>query len=291
MKSIVILGAGQMGKNAELLLNKSEYKLMAFGDNAADRMDKPVYTGTHCILPISEALALDPDLVFVAVASKDRGMALEKQARDLGYKGKLVRLDEAREAVDMRSAVTKRIAERIHETRVPGSIAELGVYQGDFACMLNELFPERSLYLFDTFEGFDQRDMETEKRHGFSESYKQEFSDTSEELVLARMPYKSRVILRNGFFPETTEGLDDIFAFVSLDADLYAPTLAGLEWFWPRLSPGGAILLHDYSNPCFPGVKHAVTDFEMKNGRISLTPLCDMHGSAVIMQADSRSML
>jgi len=31
-----------------------------------------------------------------------------------------------------------------------------------------------------------------------------------------------------------------------LDADLYESTMAGLEWFYPRLSKGGILVSHDY---------------------------------------------
>jgi O-methyltransferase len=326
MKTIVILGAGQMGKNAELLLNQKEYKLLAFGDNAANASNAahkmheqadpernrilpideerghmssfgteghrilPIDVGKCPILPVAEALALKPDLVFVAVASGDRGLALEKQARDLGYHGIIIRLDAMMEAVDIRSATAKRIAQRIIQTRVPGSIAELGVYKGDFARLLNELFADRKLYLFDTFEGFDPKDIEAEKQRGFPEANREEFADTSAEAVLEKMPYKDQVIVRKGFFPQTAEDLEDTFAFVSLDADLYAPTLAGLQCFLPRLSAGGVVLLHDYNNPRFPGVSQAVADYESTNGRLLLTPLCDMHGSAVIMQTQRRAL-
>ena len=37
---------------------------------------------------------------------------------------------------------------------VPGDAAELGVYKGFFARCINRLLPERTLYLFDSFEGF-----------------------------------------------------------------------------------------------------------------------------------------
>lgn len=38
---------------------------------------------------------------------------------------------------------------------------------------------------------------------------------------------------------------------------------AGLEYFYPRLSPGGVIIVHDY-NPDWPGIMKAVDDFATK---------------------------
>ena len=47
----------------------------------------------------------------------------------------------------------------IKRNKVNGNVAELGVYKGDFAKRLNQLFPDKKLYLFDTFEGFDEKDI------------------------------------------------------------------------------------------------------------------------------------
>ena len=46
------------------------------------------------------------------------------------------------------------VAEEIHSKSVNGNVAELGVYQGEFAKHIHGMFPDRSLYLFDTFQGF-----------------------------------------------------------------------------------------------------------------------------------------
>jgi O-methyltransferase len=48
----------------------------------------------------------------------------------------------------------------IHEIKehdVKGDIAEVGVYKGTFASVMNGAFPNKRLYLFDTFEGFRTR--------------------------------------------------------------------------------------------------------------------------------------
>jgi hypothetical protein len=51
-------------------------------------------------------------------------------------------------------------------------------------------------------------------------------------------------------FPQTTAGLEHLrFAFVHLDLDLPRPTLAALEYFHPRLVPGGILIADDYSDP------------------------------------------
>jgi O-methyltransferase len=41
------------------------------------------------------------------------------------------------------------------------------------------------------------------------------------------MQNKQNCIIRKGFFPETAEGIDDNFSFVSIDVDQYEPMYKG----------------------------------------------------------------
>ncbi len=125
---------------------------------------------------------------------------------------------------------------------VPGSLAEVGVYKGDLSHFIHWALPDRKLYLFDTFEGFPEDDLEVDAD--------ERFRDTSLLYVKERVGGAENVIFRPGYFPDTVDGLEDErFAFVMLDLDLFAPTIAGLEFFYPRLEPGGFLVLHDYNNP------------------------------------------
>ena len=161
---------------------------------------------------------------------------------------------------------------------VPGAMAEVGVYRGGFARWINFLLPERTLYLFDSFEGFDSEEAAQEGA-GFVEAHK----NTNIESVLTAMPHAEKVILRQGFFPETAVGLEDErFCLVSLDVDLEESTLAGLRFFLPRINAGGYLLLHDYNNPKLPGVKSALERCEAELGHLRAVPLCDVNGTLVI---------
>ena len=91
----------------------------------------------------------------------------------------------------VRLATLELISHEIRKKNLKGNVAELGVYKGKFARYINLYFKERKLYLFDTFKGFDERDIDTERKKGFS-SGAQKFSDTSVESVLALMPCSSQ---------------------------------------------------------------------------------------------------
>lgn len=174
------------------------------------------------------------------------------------------------------------VAEEISAKCVEGSVCELGVYKGDFAKHINSAFPERDLYLFDTFEGFSDKDKTVDIEAGFS-SATEDFSDTSLEAVMHKMKYPNKVIARVGYFPESIQHDDEAqsFAFVSIDADLFQPIYSGLHFFYPRLSKGGYIFVHDYNNTEYPGVKAAVRKYCNEVGT-NLFPLVDPCGTAII---------
>lgn len=146
-------------------------------------------------------------------------------------------------------------------------VAEVGVFQGDFAKKINQYFPHNKLYLFDTFEGFDIRDFQGDNDKTILETFGVgHLGNTSVDLVIKKMPYPNNVEIRKGYFPQTAIGLENKrFLFVNLDPDLYEPVLSGLKFFYPRLVDGGVILVHDYYNENYRGVKKAVDQFCLEN--------------------------
>ncbi|MBS1599317.1 MAG: methyltransferase [Bacteroidetes bacterium] len=180
----------------------------------------------------------------------------------------------------VRLATLELISHEINTKKLKGNVAELGVYKGKFAKYINLYFSERSLYLFDTFEGFDTRDIEHEKKQNFSEG-SQDFSDTSIESVLKLMPFPKKCIPVPGFFPESANAINDHFVFVSLDADLYEPIYSGLQFFYPKLVSGGYIFIHDFNNDGYKGARKAVEQF-CEEQKINFLPIPDFGGSAII---------
>lgn len=169
---------------------------------------------------------------------------------------------------------------------VSGAAAELGVYRGGFARCINALLPERTLYLFDTFTGFDDAEAK-----GEAAGFKQAHRNTGADRVLRLMPHPEKAVVKPGLFPASLDGLEERFALVSLDVDLEESTLAGLRWFYPRLNPGGFLLLHDYNSPRLPGVKRALRRYEAElGGPLPAVPLCDISGSLVLCKAHEISI-
>lgn len=172
----------------------------------------------------------------------------------------------------------------VTEKKIPGAFAELGVYRGNTARLINQYAPERVLHLFDTFEGFTDRSVRGEERSTGFVIEGAQFSDTSLEAVRRFVQPNSNVHFHAGFFPESVPASlhDERFAFVHLDADLYEPTKAGLEFFYPRMSPHGVIVVHDYN--AWIGARRAVDEFFAGKNELPV-PMPDKSGSAVVVKS------
>src|SRR5512136_1986117 len=119
--------------------------------------------------------------------------------------------------------------------KVPGDIAEVGVYKGGSAKIICSAKGEKHLHLFDTFEGLpkvDDIDMVWPFYEGkFAASY-----DDVREYLAAH----DNVFFYKGIFPGTSDPIKEkCYSFVNLDVDTYASTKECLEFFYSRLSPGG----------------------------------------------------
>lgn len=148
---------------------------------------------------------------------------------------------------------------------------------------MNHAFPERKCYLFDTFDGFDADEALKEKLSGnCTESFLEAYKQTDVGIALDRMENIENVIIKQGLFPDSLDGLEEKFIFVSLDVDFEESIYAGLKYFYPRLLQGGYIFVHDY-NSDLSGVEKAVDRYEQNTGVwLCKVPICDANGSLII---------
>lgn len=166
-----------------------------------------------------------------------------------------------------------------------GEYAELGTYRGLTASIIwPRRAPGTTLYCFDTFAGFDERDLADTRLSQTME--KAAFRDTSLDLVRRQISGgdDTGLAFQVGFFPETFAGLEGKrFRLVHIDMDLADPITAALEVFWPRMVDGGIILVHDYRSQRYPMAAEAVDRFFAARG-VRAWPLNDRLGTAMIMR-------
>lgn len=280
MKRAVLFGCGQIGSMIARLVG-TDYSVIAFIDNASAK-----WNTTHLGIPVEspECISfLAPDTIFLCVLDQERCQSMKEQLLDLNYQGEIITPD-ALHIFDPRVATMRLLAEQINNNSFTGDIAELGVFRGEFALQISYAFPKRTFHLFDTFSGFDSSDIEIEKKNHYSRAKMGDFSDTSIELVRNQLYQPERAIFYPGFFPDTYSDCDaEQFCFVSIDADLYAPTAAALPIFWKKLCPGGILMIHDVNSTQYTGAGKAVREF-CKEQNIFSIPVCDLHGSVLLQK-------
>jgi hypothetical protein len=136
----------------------------------------------------------------------------------------------------------------------PGAIAEVGVFRGGSARLICEVKGGKPLHLFDTFEGLPES---SEEDRGIHREH--QYACSIEEVREYLKAYEN-VYFHQGLFPDSAAGVpDQQYCFVHFDVDLYEGTKACLEYFYPKMIPGGIMISHDYG--LLAGVEKAFHEF------------------------------
>jgi hypothetical protein len=166
---------------------------------------------------------------------------------------------------------------------VPGDIAELGVFRGAGLFTWANLLEAycigdrtKTVYGFDNWRGFTRVASEDGSalpdiqkiEGGFSpDRFYDELKDAIALFDADRfIPWKPRIKLVEGDIETTAPAFVAAnpgvrFSFIHFDCDMYGPTKAALNHFWPLLSRGGLMLFDEYSIPDWPGETKAVDEF------------------------------
>jgi O-methyltransferase len=183
---------------------------------------------------------------------------------------------------------------------IPGDVVECGVWRGGSMqaaarTLLAAGDSSRDLYLFDTYEGMpppSEQDVRHDDRPA-SELLAGADPETSKVWAMATLDdvregfghvgYPAeRVHFVKGLVEDTIPGsAPERIAILRLDTDWYESTRHELEHLYPRLVPGGVLLLDDYGY--WKGARQAVDEFleetgerllltRMASGRIAVKP-------------------
>lgn len=274
---ILMFGAGDGALRVKYML-EDDINILAYIDNDKKKVGR-IFEGKSIIFPM-DIENYNYEKIIIASIHYDQ---IEYQLiHDLNIEKSKIEKRYAYSLINGRKVILKMLADEINQRKLIGAVAELGVYRGDFAKEINLAFKEKKLYLFDTFEGFDVKDLVREE---YSDAKGGEFSNTNVDIVLKKMPYRENCIIKKGYFPESLLGFEEKFSFVSIDTDLYLSVYNGLEYFYPRVVDNGYIIIHDYNSSRFKGVKQAIKEYEKLNDiSLKLVPVDDLCGSVVIIK-------
>ena len=133
-------------------------------------------------------------------------------------------------------------------SRLEGDFVECGVNLGGNAKMLVDFLPfkilQKRFYLFDTFAGFDERLLSEHERTKVATQY--DYSSCFNRVKKTFRNYRVVSIIK-GSVPSTLKYTDvKRVCFLSIDMNCVKPEISAFRFFWPRLSPGGVVILDDY---------------------------------------------
>ena len=156
--------------------------------------------------------------------------------------------------------------------RLGGAMAECGVFNGLtalLACrvrrMIDPGFRGADFFLVDSYEGLsesrEQDLIDVMGKGGRIErvpSHQAGHFAVDVGAVRSRFADFPEASFVKGWIPQVLPQLPERkYAFVHIDVDLYEPTRGALEYFQPRMLPGGIIVNDDFSTPLFPGAGKA----------------------------------
>ncbi|EFQ6716073.1 methyltransferase [Campylobacter lari] len=286
MKKAFIYGSAQLGIQIAWHVSK-DYEILGFIDT-----DSRKYTsnsGVYIEIDDKNYMIYSPDILCNTQIDKVFiGTEVDTYIKQI--KNTLLKYGIGDDKIDLsltfipyyaRLNFIKIISLEFQNKNIMGSVAELGVFRGKTAKEINRIFKNDIFYLFDTFEGFNEKDINEEI--GLAKQANiNDFSNTSLNFVKKQMPYLDKCCFVEGYFPETIVKIpqDEKFKFVNIDMDLYQPILEGLVYFYPKLVKDGVILIHDYFHPYYTGAKRAVDEF-CKNNNIEIVPIGDAFSVAI----------
>lgn len=298
MKTIIIAGAGSGMLAAADYINPDEIKIVGYA--TTDRNAWNVYyergelkwaDGIEPIMPLEELSRFSPDTILVAARNSADDTAIRTRLKQLNVQSQIVSMRDAFDLLSVKLAAIRKLSERFRDLELEGAIADIGCGRCDIARHINAANPERKLYLFDTFTGYDEFDIAKEKESQYSDCQVGDGALSEQELgrldefILHSMPYKERVKLKKGWFPDTVVDIKkEKFVLVNVENGLYAPTYNAIKYFFPRMVRGGVIMLAHYEDPTRAGVSAAVRDIEKELWPMLITPLCDADGTVLLIR-------
>ena len=142
---------------------------------------------------------------------------------------------------------------------VAGPVVECGCWEGGMSGAIAEVLRGRHFYLLDSFEGLPDAGLQDTERDRSLLAHDRLVSAEEVAADTMRRSGAAFTVVR-GWFEDTVPALDvrDI-AVLRLDGDLYDSTLVCLQALFPRVVPGGLVIIDDYGE--WDGCTRAVHDY------------------------------
>jgi O-methyltransferase len=163
--------------------------------------------------------------------------------------------------------------ERLVAEDVPGDLIETGVWRGGASIFMRGALEaygdrERTVWVADSFQGLPKPDAQMYPRDEGDPLWRsRELAVPVEEVQRNFERFgllDDRVRFLAGWFRDTLPNAPvERLSLIRLDGDMYESTAVALESLYPKLSPGGFVIVDDYG---VPGARAATDDFRGERG-------------------------
>lgn len=160
--------------------------------------------------------------------------------------------------------------------RLSGDFVECGVNRGALSSAIMDYLDwnkgEKHFYLLDTYSGLDERYVSDEEKgrgalKSSNKAVKSGFYVSGVDSVKENFSEWKNVHIIQGSVPDTLTQVDSgRIAYLHIDMNCSAPEVAAIECFWPKMTPGGMVLLDDYAFIGYELSKKGMDEFAAKNG-------------------------
>jgi O-methyltransferase len=172
--------------------------------------------------------------------------------------------------------------EDVLRNRVPGDLIETGVWRGGATIFMRGVLEahgvtDRTVYVADSFQGLPRPDaaLYPADAGDIYHAY-EDLKVTMEQVQENFRRYgllDEQVHFLKGWFAETLPSAPfERLAVARLDGDMYGSTMDALRALYPKLSPGGYLIVDDYG--AVAACRKAVEDFRSEHGiRDAIQPI------------------
>lgn len=176
----------------------------------------------------------------------------------------------------------RMLAQEVLARGIPGHFIETGVWRGGSCIMLAAVLQEeaethRRVFVCDSFEGLpkpSRAEDANDLHHVMAPLLAVSLEDVRENFRRFGL-LADNVKFVKGWFKDTLPALAGPFSLVRLDGDMYESTMDSLNALYSKLSPGGSLIVDDYS---LPNCKRAVTEFRALNNITDEIRMIDANG-------------
>ena len=186
----------------------------------------------------------------------------------------------------MRFYALARAAEQA--SKVPGNACEVGCFRGLSAYIAADVFraagKKLTFHICDSFEGLSAPTSNDREQGNEPEvDIKPGAYACSENEVRRHLAPFDFFQFHKGWIPAPFKKLEnERFCYTHVDVDLFDPTRDAIAFLWPRINPGGVMVLDDYGGMNYPGARRAIDSFFAK--RSDAVVIDQPAGNAIVVK-------